>query len=208
MKEKAICNILTGWFISAITICISKKLLCRSDLYGTMNGILAGISIIAYIALFGIAISCLRCIRESNKKFLELWEKGDINACISFAENELNKNIARGFVLNTKRNLVMAYYRIGDSSTGRKLLYETKWGNYKEDVLYFFVLDCLADGDLLHAKQYYRQLCHSWDRRKRQPQIEICRRLLNNMTSKTETEASAISSIYPIVEEILKKTAK
>lgn len=203
MKEKKIRVILIAWCVSAVIITVSEESFCHSAMVGHMGGILFGISIIAVAFMIGISISCLRLIRESNRKFFKLWEQGDINACIAFAESELKKDIATGFTLNAKSNLLMAYYRIGDSESGKKLLYETKWGNYKDDALYFFILDSLADGNLSQAQRYYRQLCRSVNKRKRQPQIEVCRRLLNNTAKKAETEASSISSIYPIVGEIV-----
>lgn len=201
MRRNEIYRIVVPYVCMVVVVHILADAFFDSESFNVMDVIIIALSVIALLLIARVLYATLRDIRDSNDRFNELWEQNDFDGCIAFARNELKKDIAVAFALNAKSKLVMTYYRIGDNEAGKKLLYATKWGIYESDVLYFFVLDCLACGDISAAKKYYRKLCHVKDDQKLQ--IDCCRQLLSIVEGKGEL--TSVHSIFPIVGEILEK---
>lgn len=131
----------------------------------------------------------------------------EYSKAVKIFENKLNIYLSGNLIKQTKFFLLNLYFKVNDLNAAFDVLNNSKWGYLKNDVIYFKILYCLYNKDLLKAKEYLVYL-KNLNKNILLEQTLFCDRIINCIDNGDFSDKFYIDSNFKIVEEIYLKYEK
>ncbi|MCR5350588.1 MAG: hypothetical protein K6E20_06330 [Acholeplasmatales bacterium] len=191
-----ICLLLYGALV--VTLIIVNNTVFNNDY--RLTTIITILIIMFIITWIFIIIYSKYQIKKDNEQFNDDFNKKLYKKMIDDQEAKLKKYFEYSMVMNTKFNLLIAYFYKGENEKAIEYLNKNRWHNFREDVIIFKGLAYLYNDDLDKALIELEKL----KKAERKADYELLNSVCEAVKIKKKTSKVSKLSL-PIIREIVKK---
>ncbi len=171
----------------------------------TINSIALSLGIIFFMYIFLSCIYIMYSIKRDNKNALKYIKRKGFEDLEEESLKQIKKYIFFRQILNSKYNLLIAYFALGKNDKAFTLLNETKWGFYKRYTLSYKVFELLYYENVEDARKIYCKLCRL--NKTHDDNLEILGFIFDYIDNNIKNDKMK-RTIYPIVNLICEKYGK